>query len=669
MGKPSVPEAPDYSEVIAASQAAAEMSYQIAQDQLAWAQQVYEENKVFLDPIMESYQQTLDFTNATAEADRARYEELYQPLEDQLIAEAASYASPERLELEMGRAQAGVAQQYEASRQAAEQQLESYGLNPADTRYAALDIGTRTDQAAAMAQSGEQAYQQTQAKADALRSEALNIGKGYPGMISSSYNTALQAGQQAVGGTNQTTSTASNALTAPSAYMQTGNQAVDIWGNTINTSYQNQLAQYNAQLQASSGIGTVLGGITSMVMPFAYNAAGIYNQGGEVQGYQEGGPVAAQGRTPSPSDTVPAALTPGEFVVPEDVVRWKGSEYFYKELQKARESRATLATPSGVPIPQPPKGQQAQQGAVPATGAQRPPMPHAMGGKPVPRPQPPMGAVPAGMPRMAPPGMARGGVVQGYQPGGQVMPTPASDAGFGAGFNPEASGAYYDEQGNLVIPREVVPSIAAGLAQQPNQYSGLESFIRTVPQSSAQPQQLTPASAFAAQIQPSAARSPALPPVGGGTPLRPVPPRPVAPAAPGYQQAPAPVAAAAPRPLSMMGAPPPPVAATPSYAPPPGGAGTVPMPPAQVPAPFTRTPQPRPARTPEPRPSPRSTGSTARKPKAKPKSKSKSERITDDKATSAFEFARQGQEYLRRKHGKTTRGAIDTPLMPSARSK
>src|ERR1700747_3518239 len=39
-------------------------------------------------------------------------------------------------------------------------------------------------------------------------------------------------------------------------------------------------------------------------------------------------------------DDVPADLTAGEFVIPKDVVEWKGMEHFYKLMDQAREGRA-----------------------------------------------------------------------------------------------------------------------------------------------------------------------------------------------------------------------------------------------------------------------------------------------------------------------------------------
>jgi hypothetical protein len=73
-----------------------------------------------------------------------------------------------------------------------------------------------------------------------------------------------------------------------------------------------------------------------------------------IPGYDHGGPVKQQGALPSSpipgsTDTKPALLTPGEFVIPHDVASWKGHEYWYKQMDKAREE---IGRRHGIP-PQP----------------------------------------------------------------------------------------------------------------------------------------------------------------------------------------------------------------------------------------------------------------------------------------------------------------------------
>jgi hypothetical protein len=51
-------------------------------------------------------------------------------------------------------------------------------------------------------------------------------------------------------------------------------------------------------------------------------------------------------------DDVPARLTAGEFVVPKDVMQWKGEEWAQKEITKAREAKSqATAKPAIGPAP------------------------------------------------------------------------------------------------------------------------------------------------------------------------------------------------------------------------------------------------------------------------------------------------------------------------------
>lgn len=689
MGKPSPPEAPDYSEIAAASEASAQLSYQTAQDQLAWAQEQYDANLELMQPVIDSYMETINFANATAEADRARYEEQFQPLEDQLIAEAESYASPERMALEMGKAQGTVAQQYDQARESAQQQLEGYGLNPADTRYAAMDIGTRTDQATAAAAAGNQAYAQTQATADALRGEAINIGKGYPAQAVGEAALGTQTGQAAMSGTTGQMQTGSNMMTAPSSYMQTGNAALDVWGNTITDSYNAQMSQYNAQMAAASGVGQAVGTVMGFAMPYM-----------PVPHYQTGGQVPPQA---SPSagarpDDVPAMVSAGEFVVPDDVVRWKGSEYFYKEIEKSRQKKAETmggAVPAGPPA--------AGAGARGAPPSPRPPAP--TGGNPMPRPMMPgpgmapraAPAVPAGLaaarPMARPPGYAGGGYVApqplylangGYVSGGGASGSwgapPAADAGTPYDYAQWiAAGGQLDEYGRPIITPQQ-PEVPAPVARSAAPVDPRASGFGAGFSAAAPPPPTRPVSGYGSSFSPRGF-APTPPPVAAPPPTMPVRAHGTGlaqtpsgfgaglsiGAAPGPSGASAFMPRTGPPPVQQpyqpaMGAAPPPMQQP--YTPAMGA------PPPPIPPPFSRTgmgptgstarvPQARPSQAPRARPSSATGTSKSKSASKSSKGKSKNtkrERITED-ADSAFEFARQGQAYLRNKR-RAKQGAL-----------
>lgn len=341
-GKSKAPAPPDYSQIAAASEKAAKISYRLGKEQLAWAKEQYAKDSKITAEVVDSFLESMASNQEAAEKDRARYEELYQPLEDDLIEDAKSYATDGRRDLEMGRAQANVAQQFEQARQSAQRDLESYGIDPSATRYAALDVGMRAQQAAAQAAAGNQASQMVDATSRALRSEAINVGRGYPGQVAGTYNTALQSGQGAVTNTLNQTQTGANTMGTAPQYMGLGNQSLNTWGNTLNMGYQNALQAWQAEQNQSSGWGSALGLVGGVGM--------------KLLGFEEGGPVpeAASPSRGSRPDDVPAALSVDEFVVPEDVARWKGEEFFQKLIEQSRKAKGEAqAVPMPTAAPQP----------------------------------------------------------------------------------------------------------------------------------------------------------------------------------------------------------------------------------------------------------------------------------------------------------------------------
>ena len=331
------PPPPDYTPIANASAEAARLNAQIAQEQLDWAKKTYADNKGVTDRVVDSFLEAQDTNQANANKDRARYEELYQPLEDSLVQDAQSYASPDRKDLEMGRAQSNVAQQFDAARINAQRELESFGINPGATRYAALDIGARTQQAAAAAAAGNQASQQVDATGRALRSEAINVGRGYPGQIAGQFSTANQSGSGAVNNNLATTASGASTMGTPTQYGALSNNNLATWGNTLNQGYQNAVSAYNAQQSANSGVGSALG-----------LAAGLFfEDGGAVP--TDGGAVPEQ---VSPSrgkaiDDVPARVSVGEFIIPKKAVDWYGEKHFYSLIAKADADRAEAKKETG----------------------------------------------------------------------------------------------------------------------------------------------------------------------------------------------------------------------------------------------------------------------------------------------------------------------------------
>lgn len=373
-GKSKAPPPPDYSGIAAASERAAEFSFNLGKEQLAWAQRQYASDREILDKVVGSALKRQDTNDASALQDRARYEQTYQPLEDELVKDAREMGSEDRQEFEMGRAASTVAQNFEGARRAALQSLESYGVDPSSTRFAALDLGTRVDQAAAMAGAANTARANTENTGRALRSEGINVGRGYPGQIAGTYATAQQAGN--AGANTQLAGTASGASTMGTGaqWTQQGTGALNTWGNTLNMGYQNQLDQFNANQQASSGLGGLLGAGMGVMS----NAGFAFEDGGSVPGRSAlpmGPPGVTQGgnvpRAASPSmgkavDDVPARLTAGEFVIPKDAVSWYGEKHFQKLIEGARKAKPQApAQPQQTRVPMAPPTFTSRPSALP----------------------------------------------------------------------------------------------------------------------------------------------------------------------------------------------------------------------------------------------------------------------------------------------------------------
>ena len=361
MGKKNKPpKPPNFKPLADASLEQAKMANELAKEQFAWAREKYEADSVISQQVVAAALERQRLNDQNAVEDRARYQEIFQPLEDRLAQEALDYASPQRMELNAARAQANVAQQFDAARQRSLQNLQSFGIDPSSLRYAALDRGANVQQAAAAAAAGNQSREQTEAIGRALRSEAINVGRGYPGQIAGTYGTALQSGNQGINSALATTASGANTMGTGLQWGGLGNQAIGTAGDIMNTGYANQLNAWNAQQNMSSGLGSLLGTGLGMAASMYMKEGGQVTSGGNV-------PAEASPTRGKAIDDVSAKLTPGEFVMPKDATSWYGEKFFQDLITKARKAKADApAKPEyALAPPQEPTFQSRPQRALP----------------------------------------------------------------------------------------------------------------------------------------------------------------------------------------------------------------------------------------------------------------------------------------------------------------
>jgi len=275
--------------------------------------------------------------SAMADEQYGFWKDTYKPLEQQSAKDAMDYDSAENIQRRSGIAAANVNQQFSNAAGQNARLLSRYGLNPNSSAFARENA--KLTNAEALASSGAQtgAAFDTMDRAIALRAGATQTGRGLN-------NTALGA---FAGSTN-----AANSAGGISAQgMGVATQGAGVMGQGFNTAISgNQsagnlyLGQYGAQMQgyaadqaAIGGLFQGLGMVAGGTKGFNYFKAdgghidvrglrmanGGYASGGEVDG--PGGPV---------DDRIPAMLSDGEYVVPADVVKAKGVEFFDKLKEK-----------------------------------------------------------------------------------------------------------------------------------------------------------------------------------------------------------------------------------------------------------------------------------------------------------------------------------------------
>lgn len=303
-----------------------------------------------------------------AQQDRDYYNNQYRPMREAFNKKAMGYDTVERREGAAAKAKGDVSSAFQAAKRNEQARLEGYGIDPSESRGMALDKTAGIERAKAQAQAGTAAANRVEDVGTQLQNQAIGQGDA---LLNRDIAQINAANQLAGTGANMGANALQGANSTYGLNSGTYGQASNMYGQTANiyNSAANQmLGTHNARLgthagtvdpvQAAMGIGgQVLGGMAG---------AGAFNgssEGGAVPTPQEAGvqPVQAMpGTDPRGTDQTPTALTPGEFVIPEEAVRWKGEEYFHKQVAKAQQdSAATRGGPAGA-IPQ--QGQ--QQGAA-----------------------------------------------------------------------------------------------------------------------------------------------------------------------------------------------------------------------------------------------------------------------------------------------------------------
>lgn len=328
-GKPSPPSPPDYTpfiqsskEAAAADTHAADLQFQLGQETLAkqdqYAQKSAEMGDKYYDMAKDAQQWGRDQFNTVwpyaqdylrqettvageqnqeAKDTYARYMGTYAPLEDKFAREAFDWGSQARQDQAAGAAKADVATAFQQTQDAAKRSLMGYGVDPTQGRFAALaDVGSY-QQAAASAAAGTTARSQAELQGKSLEETALQVGQKLPALGLGQIQAATGAGLSGLGGANQAIGTGGQTGGSPTAYAGLSNpytslsgsygslggslmsggvsalgnvsSALGVGAGALNSSFNNQMSNYNARYQQQSDMWGGIGKLAGAGLSFA----------------------------------------------------------------------------------------------------------------------------------------------------------------------------------------------------------------------------------------------------------------------------------------------------------------------------------------------------------------------------------------------------------------
>ena len=199
-----------------------------------------------------------------------RYKDLYQPVEDEFVAEASAYGSEAKQREAAAAARSDVESAAARARLQQDRAASAMGIDPTSGRYAGIDraLGLNTSLAAAGAENNARTAQRD--KGLALKADVANMGKGAFATSASAAASGLGAGSGAVG-LNQGTNSQYLASTGIMGQGYQGQMAGYAGqANTLNQQYSTQVNAWATEQQIAAqnaaGIGSAIGGIFGAVL-------------------------------------------------------------------------------------------------------------------------------------------------------------------------------------------------------------------------------------------------------------------------------------------------------------------------------------------------------------------------------------------------------------------
>lgn len=303
---------------------------QIEEQNYQLAQQQYSDYKNNILPLeMEAEKQGIsarDLALQRGGTDLKLYQQFYAPLQQHLVTTAEQQVTPQ-INRVTGQAASDVNRSFENQRGQQMRQMERMGVRPDSGEMAGLQQGSNMAEAAARAQGVNTARENEIQRAQTQGFNQMLEAEGRSPMGASPSQSSPQPGinPNAVFG-------------AGNAAARVAGQQAGIYGNAAAGAYQGAFDLGNEMENLYNKFKTPPAGSAGSA------DAGIASAAAAGAGYADGGPIPHVGLVDGPGghDQVPATidgvrptrLTAGEYVIPKDVVDYKGRQFFERLVAK-----------------------------------------------------------------------------------------------------------------------------------------------------------------------------------------------------------------------------------------------------------------------------------------------------------------------------------------------
>ena len=332
---------------------AAASNVQLSKDSLDWYKQTYADSilpqeqaqTAMAQKISDATVDSMHQQDQFAQDQNNYYKTTFQTIETKVASDAMNYDSNDNVNKRMGIATAGVRQAYSTAEASSARNLARYGVNPNSSAFANANAALVNNEALATAGAGTGAAFDTLDKGIALRAGAANFGRNMPNTAATYYAGATGAGGSAANTSAQSVGVNQAGIAGMSgAFGSAGNLNASGAGIS-NMDFSGRMAGYSANQQAIGGmfqgLGSLAGTATGIGLANYLKPPVVKADGGEID--QPNGVGLVHGPGTGISDNVaavntdtgqPIRLSNNEYIIPADVVKKKGLEFFDKLIEK-----------------------------------------------------------------------------------------------------------------------------------------------------------------------------------------------------------------------------------------------------------------------------------------------------------------------------------------------